>query len=200
LFRVPPERVDFHPVDGFWWFCAIAFLLLGCGTGAIDRHYDAELESLHSRVRQASVEPACEEPESYGPSCGLMTRRLATEEFFQKFSARYCSGGRRTPDACDELYKKMLSALLRARYSAADFDRVASECDARPTHCDDVPAYERLLLESHNAGIADEGARLELEIEAERGRSHQADGESSAALVLATLDVLFARPPRREGY
>lgn len=100
-------------------------------------------------------------------------RRLADEEFRKLFRDNYCKAS--TAAQCQTRYERMINARLEQRYYAADQASVTRTCDANPGRCDDLVAYEMLLLDAHNARVLQEGARAELRLEHDRRRAHAAD-------------------------
>lgn len=168
-----------------------SLLPLGCMSAAIDRSADARVAEVRAQTESAVVNTSCADGQPLGPSCGLMMRRLADEEFRAKFRESFCKA--MTPEACQTRYERMINARLEERYYAADHAAVTRTCDANPGRCDDPVAYEMLLLDSHNGRVLQEGARAELHIERERRRAHAADVAATLATTAEiTGDVAYA--------
>jgi hypothetical protein len=93
----------------------------------------------------------------------------------------------------------MIDAELHARYAAADFVKVATTCDRSPPKCDDPVAYERLLLESHNASVQTRHADDEAVIEHKRHDAHF-DADRRALALVGEVAAALSTEPKCRSY
>lgn len=144
----------------FFFVTALA-ALSGCG------HVDDRVEKETTVTPRAAeretalqiVYATCADGQLYAPSCGLVTRYTATDEFRARFHQTRCDG--LTDDACDRLFASTIDRWIASRYESADVGRIAQLCDAHPDRCADKVAYEEMLLDSHNAAVRERYASEE---------------------------------------
>ncbi|APR79546.1 Hypothetical protein A7982_04893 [Minicystis rosea] len=164
---------------------------LGCMSAAIDDRANARVAEVRADTEAAVVNTSCMDGRALGTNCGLIMRRLATDDFRKLFRENFCKDI--TAEACQTRYERMINARLEQRYYAANQEAVARTCDANPGRCEDPIAYEMLMLDSHNGRVLQEGARAELKVEHARRRAHAADVNATLAVTAAALgDVAYA--------
>jgi hypothetical protein len=164
-----------------------AIVTPSCGASSIREQTNEEVGEIRSETKSLVVNTRCEDPNAYASSCGMMMKRLATPEFLADFRENHCRD--LTEEKCDDRYNRMIAARLSQRYPLAEYQRIQQSCDANPGQCDDLVAYEQLLLYSHNAQVRRQGAMKELDAQ-ERGRQAL---EQDARETLRTVDA--APPP-----
>ncbi len=86
--------------------------------------------------------------------CGLVFNEIASPELFADFVRGVCHSfdGTVTTE-CSAKFMDMFIARLGERYIAADWSAISLKCRAYPLGCQQPIAVERIVLESHNAGV-----------------------------------------------
>ncbi|WP_394826289.1 hypothetical protein [Pendulispora albinea] len=135
----------------------------------IDDQANFQRTVARERATQQILFSSCGDETKFGPTCGLVARKLAEPDFRDKFRDKFCEG--RTDEQCQTLFQRLFEAELSRRYFAADVNAVVTTCDLHPTECDDPKNYERYLLQSHNQHVQERFAREESAIEEARERA-----------------------------
>jgi hypothetical protein len=168
----------------------VGFSSLGCMRASIDRAADARVAEVRDQTESAIVFTSCPDNRPLAASCGLILPHYASDDFRTTFRDSFCK--ELSPEACQSRYERMINARLEERYYAADRDATTRTCDANPGRCDDPVAYERLLLDSHNARVRQEGARAELLAEKRRRHAHAADVQATlATAAMVTGEIAY---------
>ncbi len=168
------------------------FFLLGCASNAINAEAQDKRSDALTVQRTLTREPSCATGGDLGPSCGLLMKRLGSDDFRARFAAKRCVDV--VPSLCREAYVRLVSAALEDRYPAADPEVVKKSCRGRGENCGDPIGYELVLMDSHNAAISDLTARRELAIEAERERRQAQYARDAYATAMTALFVLHDGP------
>ena len=177
-----------------------SFLLAGCFASAqpIDDRAQEQTSQVLADVRSAVIWTRCPDPaRPLGLDCGLLSEGLRSDEFLQKFEARYCLDT--DAEACQARHERYYAERLRSRYFAADTAAVERQCDLYPGSCDDPVGYEKKLLRSHNDRIHDRAATAAIRIEHERVEAQRQRAAYNAKLagdILATVGFLTHQGPR----
>jgi hypothetical protein len=172
---------------------AVLFLGGGChaqGAARVDAIEDAKLADARQVTEQSIEYATCVDGSRIGPHCGLIMRVSSADDFRARFRDKICAG--KTPDACDEAFRRMIDAELAKRYYAADGQGVQRVCDLHPGRCDDGVAYEKELMTSHNARVQARYAHAEEQIEGERALAHAREQAAAIGAVGVAMDTAAA--------
>jgi len=162
----------------------------GCHAQQIDDHAQAQIESIHSDTASLMMDASCLDGSVLRPNCGLVTKRVAMQDFRDTFAVKKCADV--TTEVCQERFDRAVSAWMVQRYTLADVGGVEVTCDANPGRCDDPKEHELLLLDSHNAAVRAMDARRENDVEARRHMEHAIDNAQSADTALLGIVVAGA--------
>jgi hypothetical protein len=171
-------------------FFALLGLQCACHASQIDARAASDLADARTSAERSIAYATCADGHAFGPNCGLILRISASDDFRVRFREKVCL--EKTSEACEEAFGRLIDAELARRYFAADRAGVAQSCDLHPGFCDDGVAYEKLLMNSHNARIQAQYDGDADRIEAERTRAHHVDNAAALAAVGGALDTVTA--------
>lgn len=180
-----------------------SLLSVGCGANYNDRA-ESKLAEVRAKAWDDVISPTCavRSPGGVeGKGCGLFLERASQEDYRVRFRDRGCQ--QKTEAECQELFQRMIDAVLAQRYHHADFDGVKRICDENPKRCTGPYAYELRLLESHNEHVQTELTSAEAAIEAERSAAADratADGLLFFGLLVADLFLPTRSSPKCRTY
>lgn len=163
-------------------------LAVGCASDAINAHAEAATTSANRSAEARVVYASCPGGAAIGPSCGLILKRVAQDDFRNKFRDQKCAS--LDDDACQALFQSSVDQWLADRYYLADFAAVDAECRRHPGKCDDPVAHEEIMLDLHNARVRAELANDEEAIEQDRqirqriNADHQQRAFDTAAFIM----------------
>lgn len=164
--------------------------LSGCHSQAIDARAKAEVAQIRAEADASVMLGTCPDGAPIGPTCGLLTTRIAMPDFRASFREKKCAGD--TDAACDEKLSLAFDAWLMQRYWRADVRGVDITCNANPGRCEDPKERELMLLDSHNQAIRDIAASQENRVEDERIALHRADHAPPETDVLIGVNLAAA--------
>ncbi len=158
--------------------------LAGCTHAQeIDRSANHELLAAHVQAEADIRHVACPDGAPIGPTCGMLTTRIAKPEFRERFRVMRCGG--LSDAACKASFDAAIGGWLAERYWAASFPGVARVCEANPSQCGSPEAYERELLVSHNAGVTILESNRQADVDEARDHAHRLDRARAASEVNA---------------
>jgi len=136
-----------------------AALVSGCRGAAIEAQANHDVEAIRSDTRGFLLEESCTDGAPLHDRCGLITQRVAMQDFRDSFAAKKC--GTDTTEVCQAKFDSAVDAWLLQRYMLADLAAVEATCGRTPERCTDGRNYELVLLRSHNQAAVDLDARRE---------------------------------------
>lgn len=142
------------------WLLFAGFLAVfatGCHAQAIDDHAEHQIEAIHADTRSLLVDASCPDGAVLHAECGLLTQRVAMQDFRDTFAQKKCADA--TAEACQERFDRAIDEWLVQRYMLANVDLVRARCERTEDRCADGREYELLLMQSHNRVVMDVGER-----------------------------------------
>jgi hypothetical protein len=147
--------------------------LSGCHSQLVDDAARQEVAAIRQDTVDQTMHATCDDGAAIGPTCGLVARRAAMQDFQDAFRAKRCDGD--SGEQCGAKLDQAVEESMHQRYPLAAFRTIDANCNVHPETCKSPEQRELLLMASYNERLRALAGAKEHEVELDRRETQKAE-------------------------